>query len=129
VDFTATLMKGPGGRWLVGLVGLGVVVAGAYHVYRGWTKRFLDDLEEHPGTWATRAGRAGYIGKGAAIAIVGLLFLVAAWRHDPERASGLDGALRTLRDQPYGSALLTVVAVGFAAYGLYAFSRAKHAKT
>ena len=40
----------PGGRWLVGIVALGIIGAGVYHVYKGVTKKFLDqiDLAEAP---------------------------------------------------------------------------------
>ena len=60
-DFTATLMSSPGGRILVGLVGLVVLGIAGYHVYKGWTKKFLHDLREHPGDWAVTAGRIGYM--------------------------------------------------------------------
>ena len=84
-DFTATLMSSPGGRILVGLVGLVVLGIAGYHVYKGWTKKFLHDLREHPGDWAVTAGRIGYIAKGIALVIVGFFFLVAAWRATPSR--------------------------------------------
>ena len=42
--------------------------------------------------------------------------------------TGLDGALKTLRDEPFGTALLVAMALGFAAYGLYSFSRSRHAR-
>ena len=71
VDFTASLMDKPGGRWLVGLVGLVIIGVGGYHVCKGATEGFLRDLDESPGDWATRAGRVGYIAKGVALAIVG----------------------------------------------------------
>jgi hypothetical protein len=128
VDFTRTLLKEPGGRALVVIVGLVVIGVGIYHVYKGWTKKFLQDLEDHPGSWAIRAGRIGYIAKGVALGIVGILFAVAGWQNSPQRASGLDGALRTLREQPFGPGLLVAMALGFAAYGLYSFSRARHAR-
>lgn len=128
VDFTASLMDKPGGRWLVGLVGLVIIGVGGYHVWKGATKRFLRDLEEHPGLWATRAGVVGYIAKGAALAVVGGLFVAAGMHGNAKESSGLDGALRTLKEQPFGPALLTGIAVGIAAYGLYSFSRARHAK-
>jgi len=127
-DFTAALMAGPGGRLLVAAVGLGVVAVGAYHVVKGWKRRFLQDLEGHPGTWATRAGRAGYVAKGVALVVVGLLFLSAAAQSRPDKATGLDGALRTMLDQPFGRFLLTLVALGFAAYGVYSFARSRHAR-
>jgi hypothetical protein len=128
VDFTATVMGKPGGQGLVIAIGLGIVGVGIYHVHKGWTKRFLRDLEDHPGTWAMRAGRFGYVAKGIALGIVGVLFVAAGMHRSPGEASGLDGALRTLRDKPFGTGLLVAMAVGFAAYGVYSFSRARHAR-
>jgi Domain of Unknown Function (DUF1206) len=128
LDFTASLMSRPGGRILVGVVGLVVLGIAIYHGYKGATNKFLEDLDENPGTWATRAGAVGYLAKGLALAVVGVLFLVAAVQGQAKEASGLDGALRTLRDQAFGPFLLSAVAIGFAAYGLYSFSRARHAK-
>ncbi|NYG05739.1 hypothetical protein BJ986_000226 [Phycicoccus badiiscoriae] len=128
VDFTAKLLEKPGGRTLVVIIGLGVVGVGLYHVYKGWKMKFLQDLKDHPGMWATRAGRFGYVAKGVALVIVGFLFVTAGINKQPQEASGLDGALKSLRDQPFGTALLILMAIGFAAFGVYSFSRAKHAK-
>jgi hypothetical protein len=127
-DFTAGLMGSPGGRVLVAVVGLVVLGIAGYHVYKGWTKKFLEDLREHPGDWAVTAGRVGYIAKGVALFIVGFFFLVAAWQADPDKAQGLDGALKTVKDQPFGPFLLTLVAAGIAAYGIYSFARARYAR-
>lgn len=127
-DFTASLLDKPGGRILVVVVGLGVIAVGAYHVHKGWTKKFLQDLEDHPGTWATRAGRFGYIAKGVALAIVGFLFCAAGFHEQAKEATGLDGALKSLRDEPFGPGLLVIMALGFAAFGLYSFARARHAR-
>jgi hypothetical protein len=128
VDFTSSLMEKPGGRFLVVVVGLVVLGVGAYHVHKGWSRKFLRDLEEHPGTWATRAGRVGYIAKGVALGIVGILFCAAGIHHNATEATGLDGALKSLRGQPFGTVLLVAMALGFAAFGLYSFARARHAK-
>jgi hypothetical protein len=127
-DFTAGLMGSPGGRVLVGIVGLVVLGIAGYHIHKGWTKKFLQDLREHPGQWAIHAGRIGYIAKGVALLVVGFFFLVAAWRGNPEEAEGLDGALKTLNEQPFGPFLLTLVAVGIALYGVYSFARARYAR-
>ena len=126
-DFTATLMGQPFGIWLVGAVGVAVVAVGGYHVVKGVKKKFLEDLDSHPGRWVVRAGQFGYAAKGVALAIVGGLFVVAAVRHQPSEAKGLDGALRTLLGAPYGQLLLTVVALGLIAYGVYSFGRARYA--
>jgi Domain of Unknown Function (DUF1206) len=60
-DFTATLLQHTGGRLLVAAIGLVVIAVGGYHVLKGWTKKFLHDLNDNPGVLATRAGVVGYI--------------------------------------------------------------------
>ena len=128
VDFTAKLLDKPGGRILVVVIGLVIIGVGAYHVYKGATKKFCEDLVGDPGPVVEKLGIVGYIAKGVALAIVGLLFCVAGFQHQASKASGLDGALTTLRQQPAGSVLLTAVALGLAAYGLYSFARARRAR-
>ena len=127
-DFTATLLQQTGGRVLVAIIGLVVIGVGGYHVVKGWKKKFLQDLAGHPGVLATRAGVVGYVAKGLALVVVGVLFLTAASQNSASKATGLDGALRSLRAQPQGSWLLTAVALGIAAYGVYSFARAKYAR-
>lgn len=127
-DFTATLLQQPGGRLLVAAVGLVVIGVGVYHIVKGWTKKFLQDLREHPGSLATDAGRVGYMSKGFALVVVGLLFGAAAVQNSASEATGLDGALRSLRQQTVGPWLLTAVALGIGAYGAYSFARAKYAR-
>jgi hypothetical protein len=127
-DFTATLLQQTGGRLLVAVVGLVILGVGGYHVMKGWARKFLQDLAEHPGALVTRAGVIGYIAKGAALVVVGILFVAAAAHDSASNATGLDGALRSLRAQPQGSWLLTAVALGIAAYGVYSLARAKYAR-
>lgn len=127
-DLTATLMQQTGGQILVGLVGVAVLGLGGYHINKGWTRKFLEDLQEHPGHWAVLTARIGYIARGIALLVVGSLFLVAAAKHRAGMATGLDGAMRALRDAPLGPALLTAIAAGMAAYGVYSFARARYAR-
>lgn len=127
-DFTHSLLSHSGGRVLVVVIGLVVIGVGIYHVYKGWTRGFHKDLVQHPGKTVEYLGVAGYIAKGVALVVVGGLFCVAGFQKQSSEATGLDGALKTLREQPAGSWLLTVVALGLAAYGLYSFARARYAK-
>ena len=127
-DFTKTLMDAPAGQLLVGAVGLGIIGIAGYHVYKGWKKKFLEDLQEHPGHWAVVAGRVGYIAKGIALAAVGVLFITAAVQHRAGKATGLDGGLRSLRDLPFGPVILIGIALGLVAYGIYSFARARYAR-
>jgi hypothetical protein len=65
-----------------------------------------------------RLGQVGYVAKGVALAVVGGLLGYLAVTSDPHEV-GLDGALKTILQQPFGKFLLTGVAVGFVAFGLY----------
>ena len=127
-ELTASLMRHSGGRALVVLIGLVVLVVGIYHVVKGVRRKFRDDLRSDPPAVVDALAVAGYVAKGVALAVVGVLFCIAGIHRQPSQASGLDGALRALRDQPAGPVLLTVVAAGLAAYGLYSFCRARLAK-
>ena len=127
-DFTATLLQHSGGRIVVAVIGVVVIGVGGYHVMKGWTKKFLQDLAESPGILATRSGVVGYVAKGVALAVVGVLFVSAAAQNSAGKATGLDGALRSLRQQAVGPWLLTAVALGIAAYGVYSFARSRHAR-
>jgi len=97
-------------------------------VVKSWTKKFLTDLSKNSGILATRAGVVGYIAKGIAPALVGVLFVTAAVQNSSSRATGLYGALRSLRQQAEGTWLLTAVALGIGAYGFHGFARSRHAR-
>jgi hypothetical protein len=81
----------------------------------------------HVPSWVKVVGCVGFVAKGVALAVVGILVLVATFRHDPGQQSGLDGALKSLAGQPYGGWILGAVAVGLACYGVYSAARARYA--
>jgi hypothetical protein len=128
---SATLLGTPFGVVLLVLLALIVVAIGGYFIVKGARKKFLDDIEVPSGTAGKatlRLGMAGYIAKGVALAVVGVLFAVAAVTADPDQAAGLDGALKALAELPFGIAILTLVGLGFIAYGIYCFVRARRAR-
>ena len=129
--WTAKLMEAPAGQLLVGVVGVIILVVAGNLAWRGWKEKFRSKLDVDGKTGKDgRAyvlfGKAGYISKGVALAIVGVLFLYAAWTHDAKKSGGLDSALNSLLDQPFGVQLLEVMAVGIACYGLFCFAWARH---
>lgn len=126
--WTARLLSDPLGRLLVVAVGIAIVVVGAVLAYRGAKKKFTKNLTGQVRAGVLRLGQIGYLTKGFAFAIVGVLVVVAAITHDPQQAGGLDSAIRTIAQQTYGTVLLIVVALGFACFGLYCFAWARHAK-
>jgi hypothetical protein len=131
-DISAMLMAHPLGKVALVLAGVVILIVAAYHVYKGATQGFTEDLrgpgDDGVGTAVKTLGVVGYVAKGVAFAIVGVLVIVGVLRSNPAKASGLDEALRTLRGEPFGTALLLAVGVGFACYGLYMFARARYSR-
>ncbi|MEU8227593.1 DUF1206 domain-containing protein [Kribbella sp. NPDC048915] len=125
---SARLMEQSAGRVLVVAIGLVIVGVGCYQVYKGVTKKFTEDLVGGVSDTTILLGRVGFAAKGIAFVVVGVLFGWAAIDYDPKKAGGLDTALHTIKEQPAGSVLLTVLAVGIAAFGAYCFSWSRNAR-
>ena len=107
-----------------------MVVAG-FLAYRGWKEKFRSKLDFEGNTGKDGKayvlfGKVGYIAKGVAFAVVGLLFLYAAVTHDSSKSGGLDQALHKLLDSRSARSVLVVIAIGFAGYGLFCFAWARH---
>lgn len=130
-SFSAQLLSTPGGVVLLVLVGLIVFAVGAAFIVRGITRAFEKHLDV-PGGTARKGivtfGVVGYIAKGIAVAVTGVLFVVAAVTHEAETAGGLDAALHALVELPFGPVILWIVGAGLVIYGLFCFARARYAK-
>jgi len=114
----------------VGVIAIGV---GAFFVYDGIKADFTKELTLGGQSAGTRKavitlGRVGRVAHGVVFGIIGVLIIVAAVQYDPDQAKGVDGALKSLVGQPYGQVLLSLVALGLLAYGLYGLAEAKFRK-
>jgi uncharacterized membrane protein YidH (DUF202 family) len=128
---TATVLDWPAGRWLVGLVGLAIIGAGIWNLYRGLTKKFEDrwrsgEMSETERRWGGRIGFAGHLARAVVFGLIGLFITKAAVEYDPKESIGLDGALQKLVNTEYGPYLLGLTAVGLICYGLYCFVDARY---
>lgn len=127
---TAGVLGWPGGRFLVGAVGLVVVAVAVVKIKHGWEKKFLEDMDlpsdRHARRAVERLGQVGSVAKGVSLGLIGVLIVVAAVRFDPSQANGLDPALKALAGQPFGVFLLAAVALGLAAYGVFCLFDAKY---
>jgi len=121
---TAKVLDWPAGPFLVGLAGAAIVGVGLYFVVEGVRADFTKELAlGRVGPTlrkvAIQLGRVGRIARGAAFALIGGLVIAAAVTYDPDKAEGLDGALRKLAGEPYGPWLLGLIALGLMAFGIY----------
>lgn len=129
-DLTATVMRHPGGRLLVGIVGLIIVIAGLVLVAEGFRRKFLRYLrlsQMSPRTRriVERLGMIGTAARGAVFAVAGILVIEAAVTYRPAKAGGIDKALLTLRNQPFGQFLLILAALGLVIFGVYGLCEAR----
>ena len=123
-------MHHSGGRWLVGVVGLVVVIAGLVLIFEGVRHKFLKYLQLSGTSRRTRRivewlGMIGTTVRGAVFALAGVLVVDAAVTYNPAKAGGIDKALLLPRDQPFGEVLLILAAVGLIIFGVYGLCEAR----
>ncbi|MGV8977782.1 MAG: DUF1206 domain-containing protein [Cellulomonas sp.] len=128
--YAAQVMAHPGGRLVIGVAGAVVVVVGAALVVEGlrltFMRNFSRELPPRARALVTQLGRIGTTARGLVFALSGGLVVAAAWTYDASKAGGLDGALKTLRDGPFGPTLLSLVGLGLVAFGLYGLAEARY---
>ena len=132
-ELTARLLGAPGGQLVVGAIGAGIAVAGVVIFWRGLNKEFDEDVAYGRMSASTartieRLGQAGYLARGVVFGVIGVLVAGAATTYDPNKARGMDLALKTLAGQPYGTWILGAVAVGLLAFGVFCLAAARYAR-
>ncbi|MFB8147650.1 DUF1206 domain-containing protein [Microbacterium sp. NPDC056003] len=130
-DASRGLIDIPGGPIVLSLIGLGFAAAGVAFVAMGILRSFhnrMDIPDTVVGRGVTGLGIVGFIAKGVALAIVGVLLLVAALSTDAETAGGIDGAVDAMLALALGPLIAGVVGVGFIAYGVFTVARARFAR-
>lgn len=130
-DTSRGLLAFPGGVFLLGAVGVGVAIAGVAFVVMGVRRSFRKKMSiptGRAGTGIDGLGVVGFVAKGIALAIVGVLLVVAAIKANPEEAGGLNSAIQALMAIPAGPWLAGVVGVGLIAYGIFCGFRARYAR-
>lgn len=121
---TAAVMGVTGGRTLVGLAGVGIIVVAAALAWRAVKRKHSEKLEHFrvPASLrrpAVTIGVVGLIGRSAVAALIGAFLVSAAVQFDADEAKGLDASLRAVAEQPFGTALLWIAAGGILAYALW----------
>ncbi|MFE2334156.1 DUF1206 domain-containing protein [Streptomyces coelicoflavus] len=129
-DVTARVMEIPAGRWLVGIAGVAIVVAGAVigvqAVRRSYHKKLkLGALSPRVRRLVDVTGVGGGVARGLVFAGAGAFAVRAAVDYRPDRVKGLDDTLRSFADTPLGPWLLALVAAGLVLFGVFSFTLAR----
>jgi hypothetical protein len=128
---TSGVLAWPAGYVIVVVTGLIIIGVGVAGVVKGVKKSFIEEIDTSSMSPVAREGVArlgqfGYIAKGVALGVVGGLLSYAALTFVRQKAQGLDGALQAILAQPFGRYLLTAVALGFLAFGLFALLQSRY---
>ena len=118
---------------LVGVAGLVVVACGIVLVIEGARKKFMKYLQTAQLSASMRrvvelSGMTGTIARGLVFALAGVLVVDAAVTHKASESGGIDKALLTLRDQPFGEFLMMLAALGLVVFGVYGIFEARWRK-
>lgn len=128
-SLTAKVLANPLGKWLIILVGVGVLVYAFRELYKAWSGDLsdhihLESLDHRVRTWVRRAGRLGHGARGVVFALIGVFLVQAGWQSSSGEARGLEGALDTIAAQ--SAWLLALVALGLFCYGAFAMVKARY---
>jgi Domain of Unknown Function (DUF1206) len=128
---TSGVLAWPGGRVIVVVAGLIIIGIGVASVVKGVRKSFAEEIDTSSMSpvareGVARLGQTGYIAKGVALGLVGGLLSYATLSFDRQKTPGLDGAMQTILTQPFGRFLLTAVALGFVAFGVFAILQSRY---
>lgn len=128
---TARVMDSSGGELLVALAGLVVIGVAIALTVKGLRTDFEKHLERFRMSLRTydvvrRLGQAGYVSRGVVFFLVGVFVVKSAMDHDPNKAGGLDVALKSVAGAPFGVFLLLVAAAGLVCFGAYSLAESRY---
>lgn len=132
-DVTAKALGIPGGQWIVGAFGVGLVAAGVWIAARAVMRKYhkhlkLGEMSQNVRRAVDVTGVGGGVARGAVFAAAGVFAVRAAVEYEPDKAKGMDDTLRSFAGTPMGPWLLALVAVGLILFGVFSFAMARWRK-
>ncbi|MBN2731428.1 MAG: DUF1206 domain-containing protein [Balneolaceae bacterium] len=110
------------GPFVIGLIGVIIIGVGLYQIHKGYSKKYLEELNAGYGNHQSlmhKVGKFGFIARGIIFGIIGYFVLRAGVTDNPEMIRSIQGAFSFLQQQSYGTYLMGGVAVGLMAYGIF----------
>jgi len=130
-DISALVLRIPGGRWLLGAVGIGMAGFAVYQFYRTTILGSLTHLRlDGVSTTVRRVfdflGRTGTAAMDLVMLTIGWFLLRTSIDYDPEEAAGIAQSLASLTYEPHGRLLLGVVGFGILCFGTFQLFAARY---
>lgn len=130
-DWTARILEQPLGQWLIGTIAVTTIAMGFYMFYKAYKTKFqreldLRELDSNQEKLIINICRFGIAARAIVFVIIGFFLIQAARFSNAGEVKGIDGALHTLGQQPFGKILLSLVALGLVAYGIYMAVQARY---
>ena len=127
----AGILGWPGGAVIVGALGVAVGIVAVVNVYWGLSRRFTESLDQRELDVATRRlleliGTIGFLSLGFVLGVVAWFMVKAAVDFNAGKVVSLGGAMSQLAQATYGTWLLTAVAAGLIAYGLFGLLQSRY---
>jgi hypothetical protein len=127
-DLVGSILLNDYGTLIVTGISAGFLAAAIYQIWRGVSRNFMKQVDlyhtEFKTTFMT-IGMIGFVARGIVFAVISWLFCKAALKGGSNKTEGTDGAFNFVREN-FGSWIMAVMALGFLAYALFLFVRAKH---
>lgn len=111
------------GPVLIGLIGLGLLVAAGMQAKQAVTCDFMKHIASRAPQAVEAVGRAGHAARAVVFAIVGWSLLQGAWFSSESEVKGLGEALLSLRDNGF---VYTLVAIGLLLFGAFSLVTARY---
>lgn len=132
-DVTARVLDLPGGRWIVGIAGVGIAAAGLWIAGRAVLRKFhkhlrMDDMSPKVRKAVDVTGVFGGASRGIVFAVAGGFAIAAAVKARSGQAKGMDDTLRSFSETPAGPWLLVLIALGLISFGLFSWANARWRK-
>lgn len=116
------------GQMTLGALGIAVIVAGVFHIVKGYTARFERYMNLPPSKrdWMRPVCRFGLAARGVVWMIIGAFFLQSVWQASNGTVAGMEEALNAVRQAAFGQVLLGIAAAGLFSFGVYSMLEAAY---
>ncbi len=127
----AGVLGWPGGPWIVGATGIGLLAIAAYQTYEAAAGHFTDEIktdEMEPAERRlfVRVARVGLISRALVFAVCGYFLARTAITFDPANAVGVDGALARLHRQEFGPVIVGAIGAGLIVFAGFSTFEARY---